>query len=158
MTTRGTDISSALERLDRGACERISRVVTVDALIDLGIAAFEIFHRNPALVTPETSRLLQVARDRSRWAQGHEVFDALRDRTLELERGLVRKGDIMVLYFMTAENLSRIIYNSTLPNDPFDEDSAMWFILTLARAAREIGPTEVLRGLFTRALSAYSLI
>lgn len=156
MNTPNTDISLIFEYHDYGACERISHAMAAEALIKVGVAALEISHSTPGLITPETSRLVQIANDRSRWTEGHEVFDALRRRTLLVESEGESRSDReyspMLLHLLMAENLARIIYNFTTPDDPFDNDSAAWFVLTLAEVSTAIDQKEIIRSLLSRAL------
>jgi hypothetical protein len=73
---------------------------------------------------------------------GHAAFDAVRELTLRVEA----KGDAAAPALLcAAENVARVIYNSTTPDDPFDADAELYvfksfaaFCLSLKPQAREM--------------------
>lgn len=77
--------------------------------------------------TPEIDAVLEVARTPVRWHEGHDVFDAVRRRTLQMHG----RDRVYEAVLMLAENTAKVIYNATLPSAPFDADSGWWLVPNL---------------------------
>jgi hypothetical protein len=77
-------------------------------------------------VPAEVKAVLDLTGTRSAWHRGHLVFDALRRLTLRIE-GNEMPADTMLRGIVgVAENVAKVTYNATFPDDPFDADSGWW--------------------------------
>jgi hypothetical protein len=76
------------------------------------------------------------------WTKGHAAFDAVRQLTLEGERQRRSASDPSFVMLFVAENAAKVIYNASVPVDPFDDDSGAWLLLTLARLVQCLPPAE----------------
>ena len=85
----------------------------------------------------EVLDVVAVGSQPSKWTRGHEAFDQVRVRTLEVERDLLvsPKSETSPGYLLlfVAENAARLLYNATSPVDPFDADSGSSFFRSLSR-------------------------
>lgn len=77
--------------------------------------------------------LLDIVDQPSEWANAKCAFSLLRESTLELERMQTRslEQEMLLRHLYLAENVSKVIYNSTHPPDEFDEDSGWWIAVCL---------------------------
>lgn len=83
------------------------------------------------------AHVIELAKNPSRWHEGHDAFSAVRDLTLAEERAPTSKAYEALLF--VAENAAKTIYNASGQPAPFDKD-APWWISSCARTlAREVG-------------------
>ncbi len=77
---------------------------------------------------PAIEQLLHIADHETEWANAHRQFSILRRSTLDLERLQYRnrEEECLLRHFYLAENVAKVIYNSTNPSDEFDEDAGWW--------------------------------
>jgi len=82
---------------------------------------------------PPIDHLLEIADRPTEWGNAHRVFSLLRKSTLDLERLQNRtpEQEIVIHNLYLAENVAKVIYNSTDPPDEFDEDSGWWVVACL---------------------------
>jgi hypothetical protein len=81
--------------------------------------------------------LRQVALDDQRWIQGHDLFDRIRDKTLEAEH---RRDTGLETQYLFEEIVAKTIYNLSDTNAPFDEDSPFFVIPNAIALAKVLGP------------------
>lgn len=72
--------------------------------------------------------LLELFKDRSQWSMAKPIFSNLRSSLLSLEGKSTRtaKQELELCTLYLAENVAKVIYNSTDPPDKFDDDSGWW--------------------------------
>jgi hypothetical protein len=86
---------------------------------------------------PETnSWVIELAKDRRRWPNAHNVFDRVRRRNLN---AIDRKEHVGECQYCFEEVCLKSLYNETFPQDPFDADSPHWIIKNAIALARAIG-------------------
>lgn len=69
--------------------------------------------------------------------RGHAAFDAVRQLTLRAEA----RGDVSATPLLyAAENVARIVYNSTAPDDPFDADAEEYVFSSIAAFHTSLPP------------------
>lgn len=73
---------------------------------------------------PAVDAVASLARNPSRWREGHDHFSAVRALTLVEEKR--RTNDVYYSLLFVAENTAKTIYNATPTMAPFDEDSPWW--------------------------------
>lgn len=80
-------------------------------------------HKNPNVKSINAA--IEMAKDPNRWHEAHQIFDGLRDDLIATLNSSQRyeKHDTLLQYLSLAELVSKVIYNATEPDDPFDEDS-----------------------------------
>ena len=73
----------------------------------------------------QINHLLDIADNPKKWGKAHQAFSRLRKSTLALERLQARshEQDLLLRHLYLAENVAKVICNSTTPLDRFDEDS-----------------------------------
>ena len=80
---------------------------------------------------------------RSNWAEGHKAFQAVRRETMRLDdrkygkQGLTNQEERVHTILILAEFVAKVAYNSTRPDDGFDDESG-WNILPVARDLIEV--------------------
>jgi hypothetical protein len=88
-----------------------------------------------ALECVRVQDVLDIAECPEEWDRAHQIFDVLRDVTLELDekrqKGLTKKEELLAWLFSIAELVAKVTYNATNPPDEFDEDSGWWIAVTL---------------------------
>jgi len=86
---------------------------------------------------PETnSSVIELAKDRRRWQNAHNVFDRVRRRNL---KAIDCKDHVGECQYCFEEVCLKSLYNETCPQDPFDADSPHWIIKNAIALARAIG-------------------
>lgn len=81
----------------------------------------------------QVRRLARMASRRCLWFTAHSHFDSIREQTLKLEKKiqrldqLSRDDTIRLSLCFLAEGVAKVIYNSTNPIGPFDDDSG-WHV------------------------------
>jgi hypothetical protein len=78
-------------------------------------------------------QLLSIADKPGEWRQAHRVFDTLRDAGGSIAESPVdaKERDLLYYFLPLAENVARVLYNATNPDDEFDEDSGWWIASNL---------------------------
>ena len=80
--------------------------------------------------------LAQMISDESAWPKAHDLFDAIRRKTLTIERSGSHQLEGQYLF---EEICAKTLYNLTLPDAPFDADSAYWVVPIAIDLARRVG-------------------
>jgi len=77
---------------------------------------------------PAAERVLAVGRDGRSWGRAHDIFSEVRREVLRLEDlpRLSREERVVLRLLFVAEQVAKVVYNATDPEDPFDEDSGWW--------------------------------
>jgi hypothetical protein len=76
------------------------------------------------------AQVIELAKNPSRWREGHDAHSAVRDLTLAEERASTSKAYEALLF--VAENVAKTIFNASGQSAPFDKD-APWWISSCAR-------------------------
>jgi hypothetical protein len=103
------------------------------------------------LLRPRVRRIRQVdvvlalARDPSRWTEGHRAFQAVRELTLRAEQwaSLGRRDPLRYAYLMLAENTAKVIFNATGGLRSFDADCGWWVARCLYDAVELLDDPEL---------------
>src|ERR1700741_3604354 len=77
--------------------------------------------------------LAEVAADRSRWRNGHDLFDRIRQKTLSAWR---RNDHLLEVQYLFEESCAKTLYNLSGEPAPFDREVSFNIVpnaLTLAR-------------------------
>jgi hypothetical protein len=86
---------------------------------------------------PETHAwVVELARDRTKWSKGHEVFDRIRQRNLQ---AIKARDHVRECQYCFEEVCLKSLYNETAALDAFDSDSPHWIIKNALALARVIG-------------------
>ena len=73
-------------------------------------------------------RVISTADCSDEWGKAHDVFSAVRDKTLQVDQwGPHPQRTLLLCHLVLAELVAKVTYNATNPPDEFDEDSG-WFI------------------------------
>ena len=77
--------------------------------------------------------IIRIANDTTKWSEAHRAFSKLRKSTFDLESLYSQsvKQELLLHHLYLAENVAKVIYNSTDPMDEFDEDSGWWVVVCL---------------------------
>ncbi|MCP4373590.1 MAG: hypothetical protein GY797_36620 [Deltaproteobacteria bacterium] len=79
--------------------------------------------------------IADIAEHPEEWGRAHQVFNVLREATLDLEakrrKGLTKQENLLAKLLLIAELVAKVTYNTTDPPDEFDEDSGWWIAVTL---------------------------
>jgi hypothetical protein len=86
----------------------------------------------------EIATVVAIARDKSQWPRAHGAFEAVRRLTLRVERGDVQATDVLRGTLYVAENTAKVVYNASLPNDPFDADAGWWIVANVQWIAARV--------------------
>jgi hypothetical protein len=72
--------------------------------------------------------VLEIAEHPKEWGSGHAAFSNVRRKTLKYERlrRISPEQRLLLSQLYLAENVAKVIYNATAPDDSFDEDSGWW--------------------------------
>lgn len=86
------------------------------------------------------SRVQQIGGDRAQWGAAHGAFSQLRKLLISSEgvSDLSNKQELLLSVTSLAENVAKVIYNATDPEDEFDEDSGWWIVECLLHCAVHI--------------------
>jgi hypothetical protein len=72
-------------------------------------------------------RVISTADCRDEWGKAHDVFSAVRDKTLQVDQwGPHTQRTLLQCHLVLAELVAKVTYNATNPPDEFDEDSGWW--------------------------------
>lgn len=95
---------------------------------------------------PIVERAEQLAKDPSKWKQGHDIFSEVRKVTLvHDEQSKETSADNILAWILSvAEQTAKVSYNATSPPDEFDEDSAAWIIACLRGFASTMNDGRIL--------------
>jgi hypothetical protein len=71
---------------------------------------------------------ISIANSPNDWGKAHDAFSTVRHATLELDRlsALSPQQTLLLELLVLAELVAKVTYNSTNPDDEFDEDSGWW--------------------------------
>lgn len=100
-----------------------------------------------SVMCPEIINVIKVGANRLEWRSAHRVFSILRRMTMDLEE-IDRRSteqELLLRIALLAENVAKIIYNETSPNDQFDEDSGWWVAVcakSIADLLQQDGTTD----------------
>ena len=78
--------------------------------------------------------LSRIAGDRERWPEAHDLFQRIREKTLDAEQ---RSDASLSAQYLFEEICAKTLYNLSHSPAPFDSDSPYWIVpsaLALARA------------------------
>ncbi len=82
---------------------------------------------------PPVENVIHTAKNAAEWRKAHKAFTTVRNSTLELltieER--TKEEELLLSLLGLAENVAKVIYNASNPQDPFDEDSGWWIAVAL---------------------------
>jgi hypothetical protein len=90
---------------------------------------------------PEVSAVYDMAVKPSEWGRGHDAFGAVRKLTLQYEKAEGKDGIYGGLLHL-AENVAKVTYNATSPQDPFDCDAGAWVVSCLRNLVDKIGSRD----------------
>src|SRR5262245_12160674 len=80
--------------------------------------------------------LTRMVRNHRTWAQAHDLFDRIRDKTLVAERA----GDrALATQYLFEEICAKTLYNMSGEPAPFDPDSPYWVVPIALAMARQSG-------------------
>jgi len=96
---------------------------------------------------PEMERLLEMVKNKEQRKDAHKLFEVIRSLTLCEERSKAPRSrqatiDFSALYL--AENVAKIVYNASNPDDPFDHDTGWWIPVCLSHLIQKIGNGELM--------------
>ena len=74
--------------------------------------------------------------DRKTWAQGHSLFDKIREKTLVAEQHHDARAEAQYLF---EEICAKTLYNLSNSRAPFDADSPYWIAPNAFALARALG-------------------
>lgn len=76
----------------------------------------------------EMKSAADITKDPRKWHKGHDIFRSLRRITLQLDKlgYLTSDQQVMLNVVLLAESVSKVVYNESNPDDPFDEDAGWW--------------------------------
>jgi len=94
---------------------------------------------------PEVEAVLEITSDPSRWPEAREAFSAVRKLTLRA------KDPLYEAVLILAENVAKVIYNSSGHLPFFDHDSGWWIAQNLKDVIDRVNDTEF-------ALDAWSIL
>jgi hypothetical protein len=85
--------------------------------------------------------VLSLADRQNDWVDAHNVFDIVRDETLKLLAVVQRTTiqDLQLAVLSLAELVAQVLYNSTDPEDEFDEDTGWWIVACAKHIVNQIG-------------------
>jgi hypothetical protein len=107
-------------------------------MIDDIVALLRLF--GPLVPDAETNAwVTELAADRSRWPDAHEMFSRVRERTLA---AISNKDRGRQAQYGFEEICLKSIYNETATNAPFDSDSPHWISKCAIGLARVLGLPE----------------
>lgn len=85
---------------------------------------------------PEVETILAIANDPSRWREASDAFWAIRELTLQAKDPLCE--GVLTL----AENVAKVIYNSSGHSPLFDHDSGWWIAQNLKYITEQINDPD----------------
>ena len=91
---------------------------------------------------PDRSTLDELHRmidDQQSWRKAHDLFDRIRNKTLDAERRKDARADCQYLF---EEACAKTLYNLTDTDAPFDEDSSYWIVPNALSLARRMSIDE----------------
>ena len=80
--------------------------------------------------------LHHMAGDRRSWHKAHDLFNRIRQKTLDAER---RKDAKLIAQYAFEEACAKTLYNLPRSPAPFDPDSPYWIIPNALVTARNLG-------------------
>jgi hypothetical protein len=82
------------------------------------------------------NELMTMAKDRSQWRKGHDLFDRIRTRTLRADKA----NDRLLQYQFSFEEIcAKTLYNLSGYPARFDDDSPFWVIPIAVAFAHSLG-------------------
>ncbi len=93
-------------------------------------------------ITSEPMTLILKLATRSQgWDRAHYVFDDVRDEILGLEELPNRtvEQELQLALLGLGEVVAKVLYNSTDPQDEFDDDSGWWVTVLAKNIAGQVG-------------------
>ncbi len=128
------DLTRALEFWRRGdgisAGRLILRNIEFYDRPGWGARVLEVCSERVGKVAPRVRHVLEVAKNRNQWQKGHRAFQEVRSIVqLRAEDGILP----------LAENVAKLVYNTTMPADPFDYDCGWWVVETARQMAEKEG-------------------
>ncbi len=82
------------------------------------------------------TELREMTTSRAAWHKGHDLFDRIRDKTLQAEGNGDKVADCQYLF---EEVCAQTLYNMSGAPMPFDPDTPFWIIPNALALARRIG-------------------
>jgi hypothetical protein len=75
-------------------------------------------------------RVLRIADNAGLWSTAHSAFEKVRAATLKLDAITARnpQQELLLHHLCLAENVAKVVYNSTDPSDSFDDDTGWWIV------------------------------
>lgn len=126
------DISNARDHWQQGSALEAGRLIFDSLPIERhpgwATAILVAILDRTQITCDAVQRLLEVAKSPTDWGKAHQVFDQLRRVTIMMERSTKRdyRQNLLLKVLYLAELVAKVIYNSTNPEDEFDEDSGWW--------------------------------
>ena len=116
----------------RTITETIKRLVGIFAALSSDRSTLDELHR--------------MAGDRGSWKRAHDLFQRIRQKSLDANR----RGDMkLVVQFGFEEACAKTLYNLSGQSAPFDADSPFWIIPNALAAAQclQINEGEIIKAL-----------
>jgi hypothetical protein len=110
--------------------ELIFENLSIDIRPRWALTILESIVKRTKIKSVPIEHIIEIAKQPEKWKEAHGAFDKLRESTLKLEKLKVRsiEQDLLLCHVLLAENVAKVIYNSTNPPDEFDEDSGWWIV------------------------------
>ena len=88
--------------------------------------------------------VLRIANHPEQWGEAHNAFTVLRESTFELGKNKFRtkEQELFLCLLYLAENVAKVIYNTSGLPWAFDEDSGWWVAQALRDVLDEVGDPE----------------
>jgi hypothetical protein len=117
---------------DERACVLLADRLSTAALLCLATSGLAACSQFTTSARAEIAEVVRVGTSPQLWSEAHKAFDRVRGLTLAAERQGASPEDARYVLLFVAENAARVIYNASLPRDPFDDDAAESLLRVLA--------------------------
>jgi hypothetical protein len=123
---------------EMNACESIASQIRQLGITDVFGEIFTACCKTVDNLPNEVRRLIEISKHREDWNKAHSAFGALRKLTIKLESDGAKEDNAEFVLLFVSENFAKLMYNTTSPDDPFDDDSESWFFLTVAQMYKSL--------------------
>jgi hypothetical protein len=147
--------SSEVELIDRlwrngdgtNAGRHICQKLSSQELVAWAINAMRFAVRISCVQQAEVTQLLKIADDIASRSEAKQVFKKLRHSVLKFESlsSPTNEQTKQFTVLLMAENVAKVVYNSTGPSDEFDEDASWWVAGCLKDLCAQIGDEHLTR-------------
>jgi len=127
---------------DVSACEQLAFSMAPERLASVATNLLESCCRAVAAPPEEVLSVIRIGKNKQDWGCGHDAFDAVRVLTLEAQRRKASPKNASYALLFVAENAAAVLYNATVPRDPFDADRGTSFLLCVADFLPMLPPPE----------------